>query len=85
MTVQLILTLVEIAALVLVLAIYLTVIGNQLNSISATLAKVTFGVRAVEQMCSVIGPAVDRINGNLQDVASGLSEAAAYGERLAPR
>lgn len=85
MTVQLILSLLEIATLVIVLAIYLTVIGNQLNSISATLAKITFGVRAVEQMCSVIGPAVDRINGNLSDVAAGLSEAAAYGERLAPR
>lgn len=85
MTIQLVLSLVEIATLVLVLAIYLTVIGHQLSSISATLAKITFGVRAVEQMCSVIGPAVDRINGNLQDVAGGLSEAAAYGERLAPR
>ncbi len=80
---QLILTLIEIAALVLVLAIYLTVIGNQLRVISATLAKVTYGVRAVETMCAVIGPAVDRINGNLQDVAAGLQEAAVEAERLA--
>jgi hypothetical protein len=80
---QLILTLVEIAALVLVLATYLTVIGNQLKGISATLAKITFGVRAVETMCAVIGPAVDRINGNLQDVASSLQDAAVQAERLA--
>jgi uncharacterized protein YoxC len=80
---QLILSLVEIALLVLVLAVYLTVIGNQLNSISATLAKITFGVRAVETMCSVIGPAVDRINGNLQEIASDLQTAAAEAERLA--
>jgi hypothetical protein len=80
---QLILTLLEIAALVLVLATYLAVIGNQLRRISATLAKITYGVRAVETMCSVIGPAVDRINGNLQDVAAGLQDAAVEAERLA--
>jgi len=80
---QLLLSLLEIAALVLVLAIYLTVIGNQLKRISATLAKITYGVRAVETMCSVIGPAVDRINGNLQDVCSNLQEAAVEAEKLA--
>ncbi len=80
---QLLLTLIEIAALVLVLAVYLTVIGNQLKRISANLAKITYGVRAVETMCAVIGPAVDRINGNLQDVAAGLQDAASEAERLA--
>ena len=80
---QLLLSLLEIAALVLVLATYLTVIGNQLKRISATLAKITYGVRAVETMCSVIGPAVDRINGNLQDVCSNLQVAAVEAERLA--
>jgi t-SNARE complex subunit (syntaxin) len=79
---QLILSLIEIAALVAVLAVYLTVIGNQLKRISATLAKITYGVRAVETMCSVIGPAVDRINGNLQDVCSNLQEAAVEAEKL---
>ena len=79
---QLILSLIEIAALVGVLATYLTVIGNQLKRISATLAKITYGVRAVETMCSVIGPAVDRINGNLQDVCMNLQEAAVEAERL---
>ena len=80
---QLLLTLLEIAALVLVLAIYLTVIGNQLRKISATLAKITFGVRAVETMCAVIGPAVDRINGNLQDICMNLQDAAVEAETLA--
>jgi hypothetical protein len=80
---QLILSLLEIVALILVLAIYLTVIGNQLRSISQNLARITFGVRAVETMCAVIGPAVDRINGNLQDICSGLQEAAVEAERLA--
>ncbi len=79
----LVLSLIEIALLVLVLAIYLTVIGGQLYSISRTLARITFGVRAVETMCSVIGPAVDRINGNLQEIASDLQAAAQEAERLA--
>ncbi len=81
---QLILSLVEIVALILVLATYLTVIGNQLRSISANLARITFGVRAVETMCAVIGPAVERINGNLADVSQNLTAAAAEAERLAP-
>ncbi len=83
MTIQLVLTIVEIAALVIVLATYLTVIGNQLRSICASLARITFGVRAVETMCAVIGPATDRINGNLQDVAQNLQAAAQEAERLA--
>lgn len=80
---QLLLSLLEIAALVGVLATYLTVIGNQLRRISALLAKITYGVRAVETMCAVIGPAVDRINGNLQDICTNLQEAAVEAEKLA--
>ncbi len=83
MTWRLVLTVVEIAGLVVVLAIYLTTISRLLNSISANLARITFGVRAVETQCAVIGPAVDRINGNLAETARGLNEAAASAERLA--
>lgn len=81
---RLALTIVEIGALVLVLAIFLTIIARQLNSISATLAKITFGVRAVETMCSVIGPAVERINGNLAEVDDDLNRSAIAAEKLAP-
>ncbi len=83
MTWRLVLSVVEIAALVIVLAIYLTTISRLLNSISSNLARITFGVRAVETQCAVIGPAVDRINGNLADTANGLNEAAVAAERLA--
>ncbi len=83
MTWRLILTVLEIVGLVAVLAIYLSVIARLLNSISANLARITFGVRAVETQCAVIGPAVDRINGNLADTASGLQDAAQAAERLA--
>ena len=83
MTWRLALTILEIAGLVIVLAIYLATIARLLNSISANLARITFGVRAVETQCAVIGPAADRINANLADTASALTDAAASAERLA--
>ena len=83
MTLRIFLTVFEIVLLVAVLGYFLNRVARQLNSISRTLAKITFGVRAVETQCLVIGPAADRINANLQQAASGLDEAAARAERLA--
>ncbi len=83
MTLRIVLTLVEIATLVGVLAFFLNVVAKQLNRISANLARISWGVRAVETMCGVIGPAVDRINGNLVDVNNDLTRAGAAAERLA--
>lgn len=77
------LSVLEIALLVGTLAIYLNIVAKQLNRISANLARVTFGVRAVETQCAVIGPAVDRINGNLVEVNNDLTRAAAAAETLA--
>jgi uncharacterized protein YoxC len=76
-------TVFEIVLVVLTLAYYLNRVARQLNHISATLAKVTFGVRAVETQCAVIGPAADRINANLGEAAAGLEKAAVLAERLA--
>jgi hypothetical protein len=83
MTLRIVLTIFEIAMLVGTLAVFLNIVAKQLNRISATLAKITFGVRAVETQCAVIGPAVDRVNGNLADTAAALSDAASQAERLA--
>lgn len=83
MRLRIVLTLVEIATLVGVLAFFLNVVAKQLNRISANLARISWGVRAVETMCGVIGPAVDRINGNLVDVNNDLTRAGAAAERLA--
>lgn len=47
------LTVIEVVLLVLVLAIYLRIITRLLRSISANLAKVAFGVRAVEEQMSI--------------------------------
>ena len=83
MTLRVVLTVFEIVLLIGTLAFFLNVVARQLNSISATLAKITFGVRAVETQCLVIGPAADRINANLAEIARGLDEAASRASRLA--
>ena len=83
MALRVFLTVFEIGLLVGVLAIYLNIVAKQLNRISANLARIAWGVRAVETMCGVIGPAVDRINGNLVDVNNDLTRAAAAAETLA--
>ncbi len=73
---QIALTIADILALVVVLLYFLNRIARQLTSISATLAKITFGVRAVETQCAVIGPAADVINSNLTQAAMGLARSA---------
>lgn len=57
------LTVVEILALVLVLALYVNAVIARLRSVADTLAKVAFGVRAVEVQVASLGPSLDRING----------------------
>jgi hypothetical protein len=83
MNAQLLLSIVDVLLLVIVLAFFLNWVARLLNSISATLGKVTFGVRAVETQCAVIGPAADRINANLTSAAQNLEQAAIGAERLA--
>ncbi len=80
-----VLTVVEIALVVGALALYLVLISRSLRATSALLAKVTFGVRAIETQCEPIGPSVVKINGQLAviggalDGIAGLAEAAAAG------
>ncbi len=83
MTLRIFLTVLEIGLLVGVLATFLNIVAKQLNRISANLARIAWGVRAVEVMCGVIGPAVDRINGNLVDINNDLTRSAAAAETLA--
>ena len=85
MTLRLFLTVLEIALLVLVLAWFLARIAGLLNAISATCGKITFGVRAVETQCAVIGPTADRLNSGLSEVVGRLDQAASQAERLARR
>lgn len=77
------LTAVEITLVVVVLAFYLIRISRSLYQTARHLAKVTFGVRAVEQQCSSIGPNVVRINEQLTGISAALTGVADRAEALA--
>lgn len=62
------LTVIEIILLVGVLAIFLRIVTRQLRSIAATLAKVAFGVRAVEEQVT-ISTEVRQLNQLVSEVA----------------
>ncbi len=70
-------TIVEVLALVGVLAGYLIVIARSLAHVSQTLGKVAFGVRAIETQTAPIGPALTSTNASLEQVAGRLEGAAA--------
>ena len=63
-----VLTVAEILALVIVLAIYLLIVGRQLRSISATLAEVAWGARAVERQLRAVGSNIGQVNAALTDI-----------------
>jgi uncharacterized protein YoxC len=71
-TLLIVLTLVEVALLVVVLAAYLLTIAETLRKVSHTLGLVTFGVRAIEKQTEPIGPVASDINGALEQVADAL-------------
>ena len=72
-------TLAEVVLLVAVLAGYLIAIAVRLRSISSTLGKVTFGVRAIDTQTKPLGPRLGEINGALEQVAQALQAAAGAG------
>jgi hypothetical protein len=71
-TLLLVFTVIEILLFVVVLGAYLVRIATRLKSIASNLAKVTFGVRAIEQESATVGPAATRINSALGGVVRGL-------------
>jgi uncharacterized protein YoxC len=78
------LTVIEVLALVITLAIYLVAISRTLRRTSKSLAKVSFGVRAIETQCAPIGPSVTKINGQLETIAGALAGVAALAGAAAP-
>lgn len=70
-------TIVEAALLVVVLAVYLIAIASTLRRVSSTLGLITFGVRAIERQTEPIGPLVTDINAALEQVAGALEGLAA--------
>jgi len=82
-TLLIILSVVEVVLVIGVLAYYLIQISNSLNETSRVLAKITFGVRAVETQCSTIGPNVVRINEQLTTIAGAVGGVADKAEAIA--
>ncbi len=77
------LSVVEVVLVVLVLVYYLIQISKSLHETSRHLAKITFGVRAVETQCSTIGPSVVRINEQLATIAGAVGGVADKAEAIA--
>ncbi len=77
------LTVIEIALVVGVLAVYLILIGRKLRVVSNVLGKVAFGVRAVESQTAPIGPSVLRINQRLGEINDALGPLAEKAEAAA--
>jgi hypothetical protein len=81
-TIFILLTAVEVVALVAVLAVYLILLASGLRSISTVLASVNWGVRAVERQLSAVPPAVREVNWALEEIAATLPRLA---ERIEER
>jgi hypothetical protein len=71
-----VLTVVEIVIFVGVLAIYLVRIARSLRATSELLAKIAFGVRAIEKQAAPVGPMTRRINQQLTGIAGAFGDLA---------
>ncbi len=79
------LTVAEIVLVLVVLVVYLVAIRRRLELVTETLAKITFGVRAIESQTASIGASVTRLNRELQAIAGALGPLAEKADRLAAR
>ena len=83
MTTQLVvLTVLEVLIIVGALSFYLIIISRSLERIAKSLAKVTFGVRAIETECESIGPSVVKVNQQLLGIEGVLEGLAMKAERI---
>ncbi|NOX31707.1 MAG: hypothetical protein GXP35_16925 [Actinobacteria bacterium] len=81
-TLLIVLTVAEITLVVGVIAFYLMRISRSLHLSAKHLAKVTYGVRAVETQCATIGPDVTRINEQLGVIAGAVAGLADRAEAI---
>lgn len=78
-TLLVVLTVLEIVLVLGVLLTYLVLIRESLRRTAKLLAKVAFGVRAIERQMQPVPDHVDRVNGSLERLAAalpGLNDAA---------
>lgn len=83
MRLQVVLSVVEVLALVGVLLFFLRRIDALLVHIQGNLGRIAEGVAAVEGHCEIIGPGAEEINRLLGEAAAGLTRAAEEAEALA--
>lgn len=77
------LTVVEIVLVAVVLVYYLARIAASVRRSAVLLGKVSFGVRAIETQCNVIGPSVRKVNDQLGGIADALDDLAALANAAA--
>lgn len=83
MTLQVVLTVVEVVLLVGVLLYFLRRIDILLARVQSNLGKIAEGVAAIGGHCAVIGPGTDELNRVLGQAAGSLTQAAEEAESLA--
>ncbi len=77
------LSVIEIVALIVILAIYLLAVARGLRRIAATLAEVTWGARAVERQLRAVESNVKQINAALTDIKTVAPGVVRMAEQLA--
>jgi uncharacterized protein YoxC len=82
LTLLILCTVLEIVALIAVLAAYLIIVAKQLRSIASTLSEVTWGARAVERQLRAVRSNIGQINWALEDIAAVLPDVADKAERF---
>jgi len=82
MTLRVILTVVEIAALVGVLVFFLKTLTDRLAHIGDTLTNIADGVKAIDNHVTIVGPGTDQLNQLLTGAAGSLEQAAVAAEQL---
>lgn len=78
-----ILTLVEIVALVAVLALYLIVLTRRLHAVASILGQVSGGVTAVQGDVALVGAGASILNRKLETISNALPPIAEKAEALA--
>lgn len=79
------LSVVEILLLVAVLALFLLLLTRRLRQVVDSLARIAFGVRAVETQVGLVSPATTEVNERLAELTRAVAEAADRAEELAGR
>ena len=82
MTLRVVLSVAEIAALVAVVCYFLITLTKMLSHIGDTLTNIADGVKAIDGHCTILGPGASQLNSLLTGTAGSLERAAIAAEAL---